>query len=68
MSKLLEDEKVAKLVEKETAKAVKADRKRILDGLKDLKQDTVDGAEDPKEARMQTKLFPAINKIVRETA
>lgn len=35
MSKLLEDEKVAALVEKETAKAEKAETKRILGLIKD---------------------------------
>ncbi len=34
MSKLLEDPKVAALVEKEVAKAIKAERKRVLDELK----------------------------------
>jgi len=48
MSKLLEDEKVAKLVDREVTKAVKAEKKRILEELKTLKGDYASGdyAED----------------------
>ena len=47
MSKLLEDEKVAALVEKEVAKAVKTETKRVLDVVKtqlDANKETEDKA------------------------
>lgn len=68
MIKLLEDEKVAKLVKKETTKAVKAERKRILDGVKDLKVELASELEDAKAKKAVNGAISTINKVVRDAA
>lgn len=65
--KLLEDPKVAKLVEKSSAQAVKEDRRRILDGVKDLKAE-VGEEEVPAIRRAQTGVITEVNKIIRDAA
>jgi len=67
MSKLQEDEKVVKLVDREVKRAIKTDRKRILDSLKSLKEDFTE-IEDNVLRRARTSTIAAANKIVRDVA
>lgn len=68
-AKLLSDPKIAKLVERETSKAVKQDRKRIVAGLKELRADYAEDEDVDtyvKQARNQA--LTAANKIARDAA
>lgn len=67
MSKLLEDPKIASLVEKEAAKAVKAERSRILEGVKELKSEYAD-SEDKVAKKTAVAVVASVTKIVKDAA
>lgn len=62
MSKLLQDPKVAELVGKETAKATKAQTKRILAIVKDISTEQVGAAKEGG----QKELAKALSQIAKD--
>lgn len=64
-AKLMQDEKVAKLVERQVKQAVNAEKKRILAGLKDLKEEMK--VDNITMTRHGNKVIVEANKIVRNT-
>lgn len=63
MSKLLQDEKVAALVEKEVAKAVKAETKRVLTVVKEAEL-----PEDKAAAKAAKEVIKGIIAGIKEAA
>lgn len=63
MSKLLQDEKVAALVEKEVAKAVKAETKRVLTVIKEAEL-----PEDKAAAKAAKEAIKSIQAGIKEAA
>lgn len=75
MSKLLQDEKVAALVEKEVAKAVKAETKRVLTVIKEaeLPEDktaakSTELPEDKAAAKAAKEAIKSIQAGIKEAA
>ena len=62
-----DEEKVIKHVEAQVNKAIRAERKRILDGLKELKAEFQE-IEDKVLKQGHTKALTAANKVVRDQA
>ncbi len=67
MSKLLEDPKIAALVEREVKKAVRLDRTRISAALKEVKAEYAE-ADDRAVKTTANKVIATANKIVRDVA
>lgn len=69
MSKLTDDPKVQAHVEKETSKALKAERKRAADALKQVLAEHVEGEEVSKEVKQALKKYHGhATKIVKGEA
>lgn len=66
--KLLAIEGVEALIEKENAKAIKADRKRITDGLKEYKATVTEEAESTNERIWKHKAIAEAGRVVRDAA
>lgn len=69
MSKLLEDEKVAALVEKEVAKGVKAETKRVLELVKNTATEVKeDGDLDKGVKKGLAERFKDLTTAIKEAA
>lgn len=65
MSKLLEDPKVADLVEKSEAKATKAEAKRAMNVVKEVMQTAINTAREAKDHNLAKQLV-AVKKDLNE--